>query len=1181
MPNNIKNNKTTNPLAENWEKYKKIIKARQEGELLIFCGAGISAKRCKNGEGLPLFNGLVSDIAKDVFNEKHEKGEFEDKKLQDLINKDLYDRAINYLLKKFKEKDIKEPENELKKYLEEKLFKNKDEVCLLRHKKILELATLKEKLRLVTTNFDNLFELAEQELNYNKNIHFYHAPNIPHNANPAYWSGVIKLHGSVNQENSQLVLSSSDFGVAYLKEGYSRGFLVDMFNKFTIVFIGYSMSDPIFRYIFDAINIEKERDNIYIFKAIKKDKKDKNDLDNDLDNIKKIYYEKKDEYHKGLDDSLDDLLYFSDTKNPDELLELKKKLEEELNEELKEKYIKKLEIFFELYPKTIKDFFQETTANIRYLEYFEGIITKYLTNKKEELSIITCISKWLVQNLDKKEFIYWLLKNYKDIIPELWQYIQEKRAEKDYKNEKFEKLLNILINYVLPYNGINNSSYILEKMENCSYFSEYFQKEILSFLRPKISVHKSQLTIKEFSEKSKEKQEISDIMAGKYNPAHVLNNNSLKQIFYFNNGSQQEDFFDAFNREELKKETVKLIEGLICLLKEIDHIENDIKPRYKPSDSLIRFFAISLKNLFEEDDSKAKNILLKQVPENYFPEITLNLITEENFSKVIEIIKKKFSKFSFFGQRQKFYDIIDLEDYLVSSNGLENKLSLEKIEILKKEIKNLREKFKDPINGYWFQSGPKYAKVIEYNEFITYEAEKHIELLEEWEKSPNEWNHNNNCKSLWKKWFNYHSLEDFKKAYEKCEEITKKRFFPVIWIEAFEALTSDRRKELDNIQYKNILERLNNLTDDNIKSIIHEICRFLSPFSTELYLQEKLFDRFLKLFERILPQIIELYKDQDNVDLGPFSDIFNNSLCLITSVLICFCTNLFQKRGIKVEDCEKYFDDLLEKVEGKKCAIYVKITFAYFLFDLYGSFPDWTKEKIIPLFYWQDNLEYNFQVIYCWKSYYSRPSLSKELFLELKKPLLKYLESIEKRGKKEERKMLFDILIFAYLSNYDIELADINGMIRKEDKISILKIIEERLSSRNELEEEKKKIYEFLKELIEKLDKIWTIEGQERYINSLIMKCLLSAYEFLKEEDWDKFWCRYVGYISEFYDISFKITPNNFNDELLGKILKKILDPEKKSHESSLYLFIKYEYKDKLEFYKKIYEEIFLKPFKE
>jgi hypothetical protein len=50
-----------------------------------------------------------------------------------------------------------------------------------------------------------------------------------------------------------------DFGTAYLTERWASRFVAELFNHFTVLFVGYGMNDPVMRYLVDAIGADRHR----------------------------------------------------------------------------------------------------------------------------------------------------------------------------------------------------------------------------------------------------------------------------------------------------------------------------------------------------------------------------------------------------------------------------------------------------------------------------------------------------------------------------------------------------------------------------------------------------------------------------------------------------------------------------------------------------------------------------------------------------------------------------------------------------------------------------------------------------------------------------------------------------------------------------------------------------------
>ena len=107
------------------------------------------------------------------------------------------------------------------------------------HEALLTLAHTRDgPYRLVTTNFDRLFEktIADRRLS----VRCYEAPLLPLPKNRM--DGLIYLHGMLREqptatELNGLVLSSGDFGLAYLTERWAARFVSELFRNYTVCFV--------------------------------------------------------------------------------------------------------------------------------------------------------------------------------------------------------------------------------------------------------------------------------------------------------------------------------------------------------------------------------------------------------------------------------------------------------------------------------------------------------------------------------------------------------------------------------------------------------------------------------------------------------------------------------------------------------------------------------------------------------------------------------------------------------------------------------------------------------------------------------------------------------------------------------------------------------------------------------
>ena len=219
---------------------QEILEAQENGELVFFCGAGISYQAELKG-----FAGLTTDLYQKV-SKKHElnnKKTLEGREFKE----ENYDRVLGYL---------EDDWSDFRKNLDD-WGKNINENQLSNHEALIKLSTSSDrKVRLVTTNFDTGFVKACEKNQYQHEIDS--APKLP--VPKKYkWNSIVHLHGLSGKNPQNIVITSADFGAAYLTEGWAAKFVTELFYEFTILFIGYSLSDPVLRYLTDAIAADKKR----------------------------------------------------------------------------------------------------------------------------------------------------------------------------------------------------------------------------------------------------------------------------------------------------------------------------------------------------------------------------------------------------------------------------------------------------------------------------------------------------------------------------------------------------------------------------------------------------------------------------------------------------------------------------------------------------------------------------------------------------------------------------------------------------------------------------------------------------------------------------------------------------------------------------------------------------------
>ena len=203
---------------------KPLLNALRDGELVVFAGAGVSM-----GEPayLPSFKDLANKIAEGT-----------GKTLQD---REPIDRFLGQL-----QHDGVNVHTLAAKKLSPIGLQATD-----LHQNLLRLYSKAEQVRVVTTNFDLLFEQAAKDVFTSNQPEVFRAPALPlgHQFN-----GIVHIHGAV-RHSDEMIITDADFGRAYLTEGWARRFLVDLFRSFTVLFVGYSHDDTIMNYMARALPV--------------------------------------------------------------------------------------------------------------------------------------------------------------------------------------------------------------------------------------------------------------------------------------------------------------------------------------------------------------------------------------------------------------------------------------------------------------------------------------------------------------------------------------------------------------------------------------------------------------------------------------------------------------------------------------------------------------------------------------------------------------------------------------------------------------------------------------------------------------------------------------------------------------------------------------------------------------
>lgn len=216
---------------------EKIIDAASNGNLVIFAGAGVSMQKPKPlSDFETLTNSLFKelDITERVIAEKEQPCETRLEKLVDAYGSKVYEACAYHM--------------------------SEDTPSAL-HRSILRCFPARHPVRIVTTNFDKKFESAAEELGMKlqEGHSIYFGPALPLGNQ---FSGLVHLHGVVSVPQ-EMILTETDFGGAYVTKAWASRFLVDLFNTYTVLFVGYSLNDILVRYIARSISPDS-KDHLFV-----------------------------------------------------------------------------------------------------------------------------------------------------------------------------------------------------------------------------------------------------------------------------------------------------------------------------------------------------------------------------------------------------------------------------------------------------------------------------------------------------------------------------------------------------------------------------------------------------------------------------------------------------------------------------------------------------------------------------------------------------------------------------------------------------------------------------------------------------------------------------------------------------------------------------------------------------
>ncbi|WP_316207100.1 SIR2 family protein [Bradyrhizobium sp. SZCCHNS30051] len=226
----------------------ELIHEVNDGEVVFLCGAGVS-----RGANLPLFQELTDRVYEKI-------GESFDNEPAERIayRRAEYDRVLRSLEKRTL---LPGTDSRVREAVAEVLAPPPTP-DLSRHVSLLTLSRDKSgRPRLLTTNFDTLFERAARADGVECRSHA--AQSLLRPGTPGD-HGILHLHGRLGDrviglDQSDLILTSADFGDAYLRDGWASQYVEDRMRVNTLVLVGYQAEDSALRLLLETLDADRER----------------------------------------------------------------------------------------------------------------------------------------------------------------------------------------------------------------------------------------------------------------------------------------------------------------------------------------------------------------------------------------------------------------------------------------------------------------------------------------------------------------------------------------------------------------------------------------------------------------------------------------------------------------------------------------------------------------------------------------------------------------------------------------------------------------------------------------------------------------------------------------------------------------------------------------------------------
>lgn len=1008
----------------------EVLEAQEQGRLVFFCGAGVSYPA-----GLPIFSQLVDDVFDGLQEEANE--------LESQAKKSYaYDRVLG-LLEKRLQGNRDNDHNFVRREIIKQLSLD-DNANLQTHKAILDLSKAEnETHRLVTTNVDLGFQSAEPDVaDYTDS-----APKLPV-PKEHKWRSVVHLHGIIDQDRDpdgeHLVFTSGDFGNAYLTERWASKFVTELFMNFTVLFIGYSIDDPVMRYITDAIAAEKRRGDKIFKRAYVFAESQPSKLQQARElwlskGAEPILYSKGTQKHSNLHKSLVAWAEYIKLglNNKKAFLQRESQITPISKDDNSEAVIRVLDILRERSDPNSQEItgsFANSFAQIKPVPPFGwfDVFNKYnllgqvepknnlkvvfskagIENIQSPTKVTYCLWRWLIQHMNNKTFIEWVITSGSDFHPNFRELLRSELED----NKKVQLSPKAKLFWELQLSGLVgskhrdyiNSNVLIPPEGDLLVFNRFlerinpylvFEKNYSSNLHNEIENHEVDFRIDvkiNFSAHYFQQLEQKDTYPTMYvEYLNSCNDALIKAMNLWQYSSFRDDVYDRshWDLSSIAKHSQNRRYNswtiLVELVRDLWESQFDLN-----AEQAKRYIDVWLTQPFPV----FKRLLFHALTvRDVLPaEACLDLIMSDNHKWLwdssvkleLTLLLKKIWPLVSSESASNFQQVILRSDV---SDGecwrLLSKLKSYGNIINDDAMRKLREI--SEANPSWHLRGDESEDFTSWSTVsVGYESDLDIVQLESLLNEnfdsaislliENETRFTNgrldSLRSL--------SKEKPNLIIQFLEHVSKKKWYRSIWHSCLVGLSDAECVEWD---------RLAKLVIRLTKAQIIEVQWAIAFWVKSIIRTEELVDGKLHLFCQLLEKTLHsLSEIKIEIADDPIEAAINNSVGILTEALVIAISGQSLKAGESLPE-GKLKDIATFIMRGEEGLVYGKFIFASKLHYFHAIDPDWTEKELLPHFFYEESE----QARYMWQSYLWSPRISADLARLLKNELLVSLDRYE------------------------------------------------------------------------------------------------------------------------------------------------------------------------------------------